>query len=440
MNSTKIELSIPASISSDIHNFSLDPIDVYTTKTILGNSFNFPSNYSIIERYSALDDGTLYLVEEREEDPPSELVPSKKFTLIHRSTFYTYHPNYIKALVREMKLMRILNNENIISFKKAILPQFRCDLKNIDLITNEIPFDLYSVIHSSTEYTNDHIMFILYQILRGLKYLHTGKIIHGSLRPHCIFVNEICDCFLTDFRRAKINIPEIKRKLHENCKHFRLSKIYSAPEIILNFDHYDYGIDIWSVGCILAELLLRRQLFKSTKYQHEILNIFDIIGCPSEEDLNQIPLNKELNLKLCNNAKGKKPIDWETYFKDANPLAIDLLKKMLVFNPKNRISCEEALQHAYLKDLHCPEDEPSFDKEIIVNEWDFEEYSWKMMRKDQILEMLYYEMMLSNYPEKLEMHVKKLKEGKKGLDLVFDYALNLEYNKEEETGFNSYCF
>lgn len=433
----KIDLNFPNSLSSSIENFSLDPSEIYISKNMLGMTLSYPSNCNIIERYSSLDDGSLFLIEERDEEQ-TELNPSKKYTMIHRSPFFSCHPNYIKALMREMKLMRIMNNENLISFKRAILPQFRGELRHIDLITNEIPFDLYSVIHSNTEYNNDHIMFILYQILRGLKYMHTGKIIHGNLRPHCIFVNEICDCFITDYRLCKINIPEIKRKTYENCKSFRFSKLYSAPEIVLNFDTYDTAIDIWSIGCILAELLLRKQLFKSNKYQHEILNIIDIIGCPSEEEMSEIPPNKEFGMKLCQSLKEKKSIDWEIYFKDSNPQAIDLMRAMLEFNPKKRITCEEALKHPYLKDLHCPEDEPSFDKELIPNEWDFEEFNWKLLKREEIIELIYYEMLLSNSQEKLENYVRKLKEGKKGLEIVFDYKVKLEHNNDGEEDFG--CF
>ncbi|KAK0564352.1 mitogen activated protein kinase 2, partial [Tilletia horrida] len=114
--------------------------------------------------------------------------------------------------------------------------------------------------------------------------------------------------------------------------------------------------DIWSVGCILAELLGRRPLFKGRDYVDQLNQILHVLGTPTEETLKRVgsPRAQEYIRSL----PFQPRIPFERLFPDANPLALDLLSKMLAFDPAERISCEAALQHPYLAVWHDPADEP----------------------------------------------------------------------------------
>ena len=144
---------------------------------------------------------------------------------------------------------------------------------------------------------------------------------------------------------------------------------YRAPEIMLSWKEYTKAIDVWSVGCIFAELLGRRPLFPGKDYIHQLNLITDVIGTPDEEDIESIESEKAR--RYIASLPLKPPIPPERIFPNANPEAIDLLQRMLVFHPGKRITVEDALAHPYLASLHDPSDEPlahaefSFDFERV---------------------------------------------------------------------------
>ena len=113
---------------------------------------------------------------------------------------------------------------------------------------------------------------------------------------------------------------------------------YRAPEVILSWKRYTTAIDVWSVGCILAELINRKPLLPATSEEEQILLITDLIGNPQDDLVEQItiPKNKEF-IQSLPRRKGK---DFKTLFSSANPEAIDLLKKMLTFDPSKRITID----------------------------------------------------------------------------------------------------
>lgn len=112
---------------------------------------------------------------------------------------------------------------------------------------------------------------------------------------------------------------------------------------------------MWSVGCILAELLGRRPIFPGSDSYHQLALMIEVLGKPSEQFMQQIRLDNVR--KYVRDLADKLPKQFSTMYPQANPLAIDLLSKLLVFEPANRLTVHQALEHPYLASLHCPEDE-----------------------------------------------------------------------------------
>lgn len=140
--------------------------------------------------------------------------------------------------------------------------------------------------------------------------------------------------------------------------------------MLLSWSKYKKSVDIWSVGCILAEMLLRKPLFPGEDISHQLELIFNVIGTPPIEEIYQISQSgsREIVLKI----GIKEPKDFNDLFPNASPLAIDLLSKMIIFDPSKRITVEKALEHPYLADFHLSEDEPESD-EVTCFDFDFED-------------------------------------------------------------------
>ncbi|MEQ2163748.1 Mitogen-activated protein kinase 14A, partial [Goodea atripinnis] len=123
------------------------------------------------------------------------------------------------------------------------------------LVTHLMGADLNNIVKCQ-KLTDDHVQFLIYQILRGLKYIHSADIIHRDLKPSNLAVNEDCELKILDFGLA--------RHTDDEMTGYVATRWYRAPEIMLNWMHYNMTVDIWSVGCIMAELLTGRTLFPGT--------------------------------------------------------------------------------------------------------------------------------------------------------------------------------
>ena len=126
-----------------------------------------------------------------------------------------------------------------------------------------------------------------------------------------------------------------------------VTRWYRAPEVILNASEYTKAIDIWSIGCIFAELLGRTALFPGDNYLDQIQRVIAVLGTPTYEDISYISNEKALEFIKSIPKRSRQPLD--SLFPDANPLALDLLSKMLTFNPLNRFTVEECLAHPYFE-------------------------------------------------------------------------------------------
>jgi len=267
-------------------------------------------------------------------------------------------------------------------------------------VVNELmETDLACIVKSPQPLSDEHCQFFIYQILRGMKYVHSAGILHRDLKPRNLLVNSNCDLKICDFGLARADLPDLK--FHSTVMtDYIATRWYRAPEVLLSWKRYNKAIDVWSIGCILAELLGRRPLFPGTETDNQLEIIIDMMGTPSEEEISSVPVAQKR--EMLKNMPKKKPKSFETMFKSANPLAVDLLKKLLIFDPLKRITVDEALAHPYLKDLHFPEDEPIAEP-VSLFDFEFEKYE---LGKEELKDLIYEEILLYHFPEKREEYIK----------------------------------
>ena len=178
---------------------------------------------------------------------------------------------------------------------------------------------------------------IIRSIALGLKYLHDHDIIHRDIKPGNIFIDENCIVKLGDFGSSRI----ITNYNNGNLTPLVGTKWYKAPEIIFGNKIYDKTVDIWSFGCLMAELFLLEPLFPGATDFEMINLIFGFLGFSKEDE-------EVLKPKLKINYKEMKDSIFESTFDTADKDSIDLMKKMLCANPKKRINIDEVLLHPYL--------------------------------------------------------------------------------------------
>ncbi|XP_043356267.1 mitogen-activated protein kinase 14 isoform X5 [Chelonia mydas] len=160
---------------------------------------------------------------------------------------------HAKRTYRELRLLKHMKHENVIGLLDVFTPAKSLEeFNDVYLVTHLMGADLNNIVKCQ-KLTDDHVQFLIYQILRGLKYIHSADIIHRDLKPSNLAVNEDCELKILDFGLA--------RHTDDEMTGYVATRWYRAPEIMLNWMHYNQTVDIWSVGCIMAELLTGRTLF-----------------------------------------------------------------------------------------------------------------------------------------------------------------------------------
>jgi hypothetical protein len=229
--------------------------------------------------------------------------------------------------------------------------------------------DLSHIIASQQTLTDAHIKYFLYQILRGLKFIHSAGVLHRDLKPQNVLVNASCELVVCDFGLARATgrkcmthagpseASAAEDELEAELTKYVVTRWYRAPELLAQASTYDAAADVWSVGCILAEILGRRPLLPGRNHHHQMQVIVDLLGSPATEDLWFVPPGSAVH-RIISAVGAKRRVSFRRLFPRANPQAVDLLEKMLHFNPSKRITVLEALEHPYVADYHYADDEP----------------------------------------------------------------------------------
>ncbi|KAB1270360.1 Mitogen-activated protein kinase 11 [Camelus dromedarius] len=320
---------------------------------------------------------------------------------------------HARRTYRELRLLKHLKHENVIGLLDVFTPATSIkDFSEVYLVTTLMGADLNNIVKCQA-LSDEHVQFLVYQLLRGLKYIHSAGIIHRDLKPSNVAVNEDCELRILDFGLA--------RQADEEMTGYVATRWYRAPEIMLNWMHYNQTVDIWSVGCIMAELLQGKALFPgndcilgpvreegsgqcpevwsleprkspclavgsflSPADIDQLKRIMEVVGTPSPEVLAKI--SSEHARTYIQSLPPMPQKDLRSIFHGANPLAVDLLGRMLVLDSDQRVSAAEALAHAYFSQYHDPEDEPEaepYDESVEAKERTVEE--WKELTYQEVL-------------------------------------------------------
>ncbi|PWY90833.1 Pkinase-domain-containing protein [Aspergillus heteromorphus CBS 117.55] len=278
-----------------------------------------------------------------------------------------------KRTYREVKLLKHLHHENLIGLSDI----FISPSEDIYLVTELLGTDLHRIL-TATPLEGKFVQYFAYQLLRGLKYIHSAGVIHRDLKPSNILINENCDLKICDFGLARLQEPQMTGYVS--------TRYYRAPEIMLTWQKYGVEADIWSAGCIIAEMLRGKPLFPGKDHINQFFLITEALGNPPDEVVERI--STKTTLQLVQSLGKREPVVWKSLFPGVDDDAIDLLGKMLIIDPNKRISAADALMHPYMAMYHDPNDEPIADQKF---DWSFSEAEhptdeWKIMIYSEVVD------------------------------------------------------
>ncbi|CAN7041736.1 hypothetical protein Bca4012_070895 [Brassica carinata] len=327
------------------------------------------------------------------------------------------HVSDATRILREIKLLRLLRHPDVVEIKHIMLPPSRREFRDIYVVFELMESDLHQVIKANDDLTAEHHQFFLYQLLRGLKYVHAANVFHRDLKPKNILANADCKLKICDFGLARVSFNDAPTAIF--WTDYVATRWYRAPELCGSFfSKYTPAIDIWSVGCIFAEMLLGKPLFPGKNVVHQLDLMTDFLGTPPPESISRI--RNEKARRYLSSMRKKQPVPFSQKFPKADPLALRLLERLLAFDPKDRASAEDALSDPYFSGLSNSEREPST-QPISKLEFDFER---KKLTKDDVRELIYREI--------LEYHPQMLEEYKRGGDqLSFMYPSGVDRFKRQ---------
>ncbi|XP_075064104.1 mitogen-activated protein kinase 6 [Mixophyes fleayi] len=271
-------------------------------------------------------------------------------------------PQSVKHALREIKIIRRLDHENIVKVFEILSPNGQCltddvgsltELNSVYIVQEYMETDLAKLLEQGP-LREDHARLFMYQLLRGLKYIHSANVLHRDLKPANLFINtEDLVVRIGDFGLARIMDPHYSHKGH--LSEGLVTKWYRSPRLLLSPNNYTKAIDMWAAGCIFAEMLTGKTLFAGAHELEQMQLILESIPVVHEEDRQELLTVIPVYIK---NDMTEPHTPLTQLLPGISPEALDFLEQILTFSPMDRLTAEEALSHQYMSIYSFPLDEP----------------------------------------------------------------------------------
>ncbi|KAE8135898.1 kinase-like domain-containing protein [Aspergillus pseudotamarii] len=279
-----------------------------------------------------------------------------------------------KQTYREIKLLKQLQHENLI----GLCDVFISPRTDVYLVTELLSTDLGRLLEAGP-LEPQFVQYFAYQILRGLKYIHSAGVVHRDIKPSNLVIDENCDLKICDFG--------LSRPQDHRMTGYVSTRYYRAPEVMLTWQRYGVEMDIWSAGCVIAEMFNGKPLFPGQDPINQFYLILDVLGNPSDKFISRICTAN--TVEIIRSLERREPRPLQSVIQNLDDSARSMLERMLTLDPQERISAEEALQHPYVRMYHDPTDEPIAEERFdwVFNGGEFD----KEMLKDMIfMEVLHF--------------------------------------------------
>ncbi|XP_050260451.1 cell division control protein 2 homolog A-like isoform X1 [Quercus robur] len=311
------------------------------------------------EKVEKIGEGTYGVVYKARDRTTNETIALKKIRLEQEDE------GVPSTAIREISLLKEMQHGNIVRLQDVVHSE-----KRLYLVFEYLDLDLKKYMDSSPEFAKDlrqikvsgllsaiggllakifnwgylsFLQMFLYQILRGIAYCHSHRVLHRDLKPQNLLIDRRTNALkLADFGLARAFGIPVRTFTHEV-----VTLWYRAPEILLGSRHYSTPVDVWSVGCIFAEMVNQRALFPGDSEIDELFKIFRVLGTPNDNTwpgVTSLPDYKSTFPKWPSK-------DLATVVPSLDSAGVDLLSKMLCFDPSRRITARSALEHEYFKDI-----------------------------------------------------------------------------------------
>lgn len=301
----------------------------------------------------------------------------------------------IKNPMENPKSMQNFLTSTLLSFTFSNHPNI---LEMLSMTRSKDNDDFYLVLENSGENLQKvvqasilediHKDYILYQLLTGLKYIHSADVAHGDIKPENIFIDSESNVKISGFDLAKCLKSEEHSKIVP-INGYGTTRWYKAPELLINTAQNPKASDVWALGCVYSEIVLKKVLFDGTSSEDQLKKIVELLGKKNQDEWGSSLTQAQKNILNSVDLSEDKKVSEKLKDMGFNENRADFLEKIFVIDPKKRIGVEEALEHPLFNEFRKKDQEIIFEGEIDLERLSLENLANKSLQTTGILTIQY---------------------------------------------------